>query len=175
MEDNTPEDVCRAVALDLRARRLTHEEVGKRIGKSRTAISNLISRKRLFSRYYADLFAKTFGYNRDFLLYGKGTLMSNGKVNEIKFRPSEWSPDSQILITLIDIAGEFIRLSGNRNLTQAWLSFTGGQYDMFQHFLELTQKETGETFRMPADSISRLMCDKAHETIHPTPLHLNKE
>lgn len=174
MEDKLPQDVCRAVALDLRARNLTHEEAGRQIGKSRTTVSNLLARKKMFSRHYADLFAETFGYSREFLLYGKGSLFPNDKVADSKQIGDEWAPDPKKLVTLLYSAVTFIRLSGNKNLTCAWMYFTKGQYNKFQYYLKLTQQETGEKYTMP-DSIQRFVCDTANETINSAPLPLRKE
>ena len=70
------EKVCEAVSLDFKRRKITHEKAAKAIGKSKAVVDNQISGKKPFSKAMAELFAKAFGYNTQFLLYGEGELRS---------------------------------------------------------------------------------------------------
>ena len=169
MEVKTPEEVCKAVALDLRARNITHEEAGRRIGKTRNAVSNLLSRKARFSSKAAELFAREFGYDADYLMYGKGTLLLNQDSIVVVKDPDKWSPDPLILVNMLDIATAILRMTGNQNAKKAWTYFRLGKYDEFQKQLKLLQEETGEPFRID-DSVAYLVCSRAMDTFHSAPV-----
>jgi len=70
-----PEDICRAISMDLKERGLTHEKAATLLGKENArSVSNQISGKRPFGKNSAALYAKTFGYEMPYLLYGIGDL-----------------------------------------------------------------------------------------------------
>lgn len=174
MEVKSPEEVCKAVALDLRAQGITHEEAGRRIGKTRNAVSNLLSRKARFSSKTADLFAREFGYNRDFLMYGKGTLRTDEE-NVVGLNgPEKWDPDPLVLVSMMDICEGILRMTNMKNAKLAWTFFKLGDYDKFREYLTLLHEETGEDITVP-ESIARIICDRARDTLHSAPLLLSRK
>lgn len=78
-----PEDICRAIALDLKERGLTHEKAAMLLGKDNArSVSNQISGKRPFGKKSAALYARTFGYEMPYLLYGIGDLKKKTSVKQ---------------------------------------------------------------------------------------------
>ena len=66
--------ICKAIAVDFKVKGLTHEAAASRLGCSKQTVSNQISGKKKFSLKSAQKYAETFGYNLEFLLFGKGEL-----------------------------------------------------------------------------------------------------
>ena len=66
--------ICKAIAVDFKVKGLTHEIAASRLGCSKQTVSNQISGKKKFSLKSAQKYAETFGYNLEFLLFGKGEL-----------------------------------------------------------------------------------------------------
>ena len=152
---HSPEAVCKIIALDLRSKGITHEEAGKAIGKSRVAVSNILYRKKYFSKKMAELFSRAFGYNLDFLMYGRGdltkeTIASNS--NKL-----QWSNDSRILISEIDILEALLGVSGNNELINAWSLFKKGDYDGFQAHLHNAEMETGLFYSL-SEGMTSIVC-----------------
>lgn len=175
MSTKTPEEVALAVSQDLRSHRITHEEVGRRIGKSRTAVSNLLSRKGRFSRATAELFANEFGYSTDFLLFGKGELYKPDTPVLVKSPDSDkWNPDPIVLMLMVDVFDAIIHATKNMNARKAADMFLLGEYDRFREYLDLVTAESGESFKMP-DSLVRLVCERARDIRHTAPAILTAD
>ena len=66
--------ICKAIAVDFKVKGLTHETAAGKLGCSKQTVSNQISGKKKFSLKTAQKYAEVFGYNLDFLLFGKGEL-----------------------------------------------------------------------------------------------------
>ena len=66
--------ICKAIAVDFKVKGLTHETAASQLGCSKQTVSNQISGKKKFSLKTAQRYAETFGYNLEFLLFGKGEL-----------------------------------------------------------------------------------------------------
>lgn len=74
----SPEEVLRAVALDIKSMGLTQSEASWKLGnKSKQSLSNLLSRKKYLSGIQAIKFNKAFGYSMPFLMKGEGELRDN--------------------------------------------------------------------------------------------------
>ncbi len=69
-----PEDICRTVAADFKARRISHADAAKMLNVKTRSVSNQISGKRPFGKKGAQKYAEIFGYEEPFLLYGIGPL-----------------------------------------------------------------------------------------------------
>lgn len=76
-----PAQVKKAVVEDLKAQHLSHYAIGEIIGFSRNTIANMLSNGQYFSLKQAVLFSLAFGYNRDFLMTGKGELLDKNGLN----------------------------------------------------------------------------------------------
>lgn len=66
--------ICRAVANDFKTRGISHMEAATKLGVAPRSVSNQISGRRPFGKKSAKLYAKVFGYDEEFLLYGTGSL-----------------------------------------------------------------------------------------------------
>lgn len=75
----TPAEICRAVNADFKLQGLTHADAAKKLGVERRSVSNQLSGKRPFAKKGALLYAKVFGYDETFLLFGTGELRSGQK------------------------------------------------------------------------------------------------
>lgn len=82
---NTPRDVTeisspifvkKAVSKDIKMRHLTQKAAGEMIGYERQTMSNILSNAEYFSEKQAILFSLAFGYNKEYLMTGKGNLFS---------------------------------------------------------------------------------------------------
>ena len=87
----TPAEICRAVNADFKLQGLTHAEAAERLGIERRAVSNQLSGKRPFAKKGALLYARVFGYDEAFLLFGTGELRKHGErgrslVDDLLFR-----------------------------------------------------------------------------------------
>lgn len=152
---HSPEDVCKIVALDLRSKGITHEEAGKVIGKSRVAVSNILYRKKYLSKKIAELFSRAFGYNLDFLMYGRGELTQETIV--LYSNKLQWSNDSSVLLSKIEVLEALLGVSGNSELIDAWSLFKKGDYDGFQAHLHNAEMETGITCSLP-EGMTAIIC-----------------
>ncbi len=170
MDTKTPEEVALAVSQDLRAKRITHEEAGRRIGKSRTAVSNLLSRKGRFSRDTAELFAREFGYSKDFLLYGKGSLFEAEEPRNTKRLES----DPLMMYMFLMVLEEILNVANNESATRAWGYFKQGDYESFIHYLELAEAESGRKFGFPYP-IAQTVCEKMKEFNTKSPISFKTE
>ena len=136
MSQATPEEVNRAVALDLKARGITQKEAGETIGKSRAVISNQLSSKRRFSKAMAVLFCRAFGYSVNYLLYGQGEMMDsevieNGRIlKSVVSVPAPDGPSDEVTIfaCLLDVAEGILRVIGETDAIQAFHCVEQGDF-----------------------------------------------
>lgn len=155
----SPESVCKAVSLDLRSQGITHEAAGKAIGKTRVAVSNILYRRKYFSKKMAELFSSEFGYNVDFLMHGKGELISEEE-NDLNSKALVWSDDPSFLSSALDILEALLRVSGNKELILAWSSYKNRDYDCFLNHLHNAEKMTNINYDLP-DSVTMMVCFKS--------------
>lgn len=79
MKQATPEEVLRAVSLDIKYRGLSREAAAEKIGLgSKQTYSNIIASKKYLTPVNAKRFSQAFGYNEEFLLSGTGELLPDG-------------------------------------------------------------------------------------------------
>ena len=76
MNTYTPEQVKKMVYLDMKSRKLTQQDVAEKIGSTRQTISTVLSSDEYFNDKQATLFSLAFGYDKNFLRTGEGTLIS---------------------------------------------------------------------------------------------------
>lgn len=72
----SPEQVIRSVLADLRMRGLSYHDIAATTGYSYQTIANMFSSKKTyFTLKQANRFA-VYGYSKEFLMFGEGTLLS---------------------------------------------------------------------------------------------------
>jgi len=79
----TPAEICRAVNADFKLQGLTHAEAAKKLGVECRSVSNQLSGKRPFAKKGALLYARVFGYDETFLLFGTGELKKSRKTTDV--------------------------------------------------------------------------------------------
>lgn len=158
----TPEEVCRAVATDLRTQGITHEEVGQTIGKSRSIVSNLLSSKKRFSKSMASLFNRAYGYNIRYLLYGEGPMKGQQVIHDLVGVPSAGpastdADDFMILSSLVDCAEGIIRVIGEKNAIHAWEALTHGDFAKYTSAMKLLSENHDNRKANPI--LAKFVCD----------------
>lgn len=139
MKKATPEEVNRAVALDLRSRQISQQDAGKTIGKSRTQVSNQLCSNYYFSKAMAELFARAFGYNIQYLLYGEGELKTEETLHAVLpalTSGNDHVEDVSVLTSLISIADDIIYRTGNEEALKAWRAILEGDFNVFIENIE---------------------------------------
>lgn len=165
MEQNptaSPEEVCRAVAADLRSRGITHDQAGKTIGKSRAIISNLLSSKKRFSKSMASLFSSAFGYNINYLLYGTGDMKTKGgTLHGIAEFPDGINNSTEqtvmVLACLTECAERILNIIGDEDAIAAWDSLTHGDFDGYTNAVESLSKRFNGKKANPI--LAKFVCD----------------
>lgn len=82
IEESPAELICRSVASDFKLRGITHLDAAKMLGVEKRTVSNQISGKRPFGKKSAQQYAKVFGYEEPYLLYGIGSLKKDEPVKQ---------------------------------------------------------------------------------------------
>lgn len=157
----TPEEVCRAVAADLRSRGITHEQAGKTIGKSRAIISNLLSSKKRFSKSMASQFSSAFGYNIRYLLYGEGEMKQKQTLHGLAEIPDDVknSTDQTVMVLacLTECAESILNILGEKDAIAAWDGLTHGNFDEYSEAIErLSKNHTGKKAN---PILAKFVCD----------------
>ena len=135
MPDKSPKEICVAIALDFKRRKISHQEAAEQIGKTKASISNQISGKKPFSKGMAELFASAFNYNVDFLLYGKGDLLGIDAKDFSKYTVSSIDADNldaSLLPHLIEAADSIIHLSNNELAIDTWNALIMGDFEGYK-------------------------------------------
>lgn len=103
---NSPEDICRAIAEDFKARGLSHAAAARMLGVDTRSVSNQISGKRPFGKKSAQRYARVFGYDEPYLLYGIGTLKrgDTDTLITVEVKPGATLDDSTAMLLLKRIA-----------------------------------------------------------------------
>ena len=158
----TPEEVCRAVATDLRNRGISHEEVGLSIGKSRSIVSNVLSSKKRFSKSMAILFRNAYGYNIDYLLYGEGPMRGEQVLHELVQVPSAGTSGSEkdnilILSSLMDCAEGILRVINDPDALSAWDALTHGDFMKYTESMSRLSEKNGGRRATPI--LAKFVCD----------------
>ena len=121
--------ICKAIAVDFKVKGLTHEAAASRLGCSKQTVSNQISGKKKFSLKSAQKYAETFGYNLEFLLFGKGEL--NGSqhmtsVIDIEPKTSDEEPSVAELKRQVRLARRLFRIMNNPDAIEAFEAVMAG-------------------------------------------------
>lgn len=75
----TLQEICKAISDDLKSRRITQKTAAEMIGTTKQTIANQLSGKKRFSVNMAQKFNEHFGYNIEFLLFGKEPFYAPGR------------------------------------------------------------------------------------------------
>lgn len=143
-------EICKAVALDFKQRRITHQDAADAIGKSKAVVSNQISGKKAFSKRQAELFAKAFDYDVNFLLYGKGELRKQTVDDAVlNVNTSSEEIDKSELVMLVDILESLLHLAGDQDAIDAWNKLMSGSYDQYKDKVELLLARNKFNGRVP--------------------------
>lgn len=158
----TPEEVCRAVATDLRNQGITHEEVGKSIGKTRSIVSNVLSSKKRFSKAMASLFNRAYGYNINYLLYGEGPMKGDQVIHDLVQVPSAGYSGSDrdnilILSSLLDCAEGILRVINDPDALSAWDALTHG--DFMEYTAAMSRLSENHGGRRATPILAKFVCD----------------
>jgi len=157
MSNKTTQEICEAIAIDFKRRKISHQEAAERIGKTKASISNQISGKKPFSKGMAELFATAFNYNIDFLLYGKGELFGINADDFSRYSVSSIAADnldSSLLPHLIEAADSIIHLSQNKNAIDTWNSLMMGDFEEYKsHIINLSTNSTSRPISLVSAKI----------------------
>lgn len=156
----TTVEICEAIALDFKARKITHQQAGDSIGKSKAVISNQISGKKPFSKSMAILFSRAFGYNIRFLLYGEGELCGDvvRDVVEVPITEGPITEDVVLFASLIDVAEGILRVVGDQDALDAWYAINNGDYDNFLSSMKALCQAHRKAKYIPI--AARFICEK---------------
>ena len=136
MQKNAQE-ICAAIALDLKQRGYTHQRVADELGKTKNVISNQLSGKRPFSKQMALLFAAHFDYNIDFLLYGEGELRKPVKARSLVLGPEGPEKlDASVGFSLVEIAKFIISVTGYQEGLDAMNFLMEGDFSGYKLSME---------------------------------------
>lgn len=158
-------EICEAVALDFKMRRITHQDAAKAIGKSKAVVSNQISGKKPFSKSKAELFAKAFDYNVNFLLYGEGELRSTQLEDPVHtVNATSENVDKTELVILVDLLESLLHLAGNQDAIDAWNRLMDGNYDKYKEKVEILLTQNKYNGRVPF-ILGKLIAEKMNRPI----------
>ena len=165
MADKTPVEICEAIALDFKKRKLTHQEVARIIGKTKSSVSNQISGKKPFSKGMAELFADAFDYSIDFLLYGKGDLRRSGYYSSTYTVSSIVADrlDPSMTPYLLEAADSLIHLANNKEVIDIWNALICGDFEQYKNQLSSYIKET--PFQPISMVTAKMLCDRISKVL----------
>ena len=121
--------ICKAIAVDFKVKGLTHETAASQLGCSKQTVSNQISGKKKFSLKTAQRYAETFGYNLEFLLFGKGELNGTQPLNsvvDVEQKTSEVEPTVAELKKQVRLARRLFRIMNNPDAIAAYEAVMSG-------------------------------------------------
>ena len=172
MDITSPEDVCLAVSLDLKAQGLTQQDVANAIGKSRAVVSNLLSSKKRFSKTMAILFHQEYQYSLRYLLFGEGQLkddfdpqkqvLHNIQGLPISADSRDANEDIYILASMIDIADGIIHSIGNKDALSAWNAIMMGDYSRYVSSMKRLSRNNAF---IHSPFMARFVCQKMKDKI----------
>ena len=121
--------ICKAIAVDFKVKGLTHETAAGQLGCSKQTVSNQISGKKKFSLKTAQKYAETFGYNLEFLLFGKGELNGSQQITsviEVESKASDEEPTVAELKKQVRLARRLFRIMNNPDAIAAFEAVMAG-------------------------------------------------
>lgn len=126
------EEICKAVALDWKARGITHQVAAETLGKTKAIIDTQISGNKRFSLKMAAEFAEAFGYSTNFLVWGRGELFPTmKKENVVSFEDSSMQLDLTDMASLVHICEYLLNLSNNQYAINAWNGIMSGDFQKY--------------------------------------------
>ena len=161
--------ICKAVAVDFKMKGLTHEMAASRLGCSKQTVSNQISGKKKFSLKSAQKYAETFGYNLEFLLFGKGEL--NGcptNVNSKDAATTVHVPNevpASISVKQLKQIHNLLRVLNNNDACNAFDAVLAGDESKYKSLYEKLRRDFGWDISLAAvdkeylDRIRRVLSD----------------
>lgn len=160
--------ICKAIAVDFKVKGLTHEIAASRLGCSKQTVSNQISGKKKFSLKSAQKYAETFGYNLEFLLFGKGEL--NGSlpatpVSDAESTGSEEGPSVDELKRQVRLAKTLFRILNNPDAIAAFDAVVSGNEKRYAVLLSKLHNDYGwdlsveEIDRDQVDSVRKFLVE----------------
>ena len=121
--------ICKAIAVDFKVKGLTHETAASQLGCGKQTVSNQISGKKKFSLKTAQKYAETFGYNLEFLLFGKGELNGSQQITsviEVESKASDEEPTVAELKKQVRLARRLFRIMNNPDAIAAFEAVMAG-------------------------------------------------
>lgn len=160
----SPEEVCRNVAIYLRSKGITHEEIGKSLGTSRAYISNILSSKKRFSKQMATMFSRMYGFNRNYLLYGEGEMMQETVVRDIATVPINIQGTDRdtfvILASLVNCAEGILWIMNDKDALSAWHGLTNGDYQ--EYLASIEKLSARHNNRRSNPILAKLVCEQVN-------------
>lgn len=165
MNNLTPVEICEAVALDFKRRKITHQKAGEMTGRTKATISNQVSGRKPFSKEMAESFSAAFGYSVDFLLYGRGPLMkveAEGGDN-VGLEDIKDGLDSGSALSLLEVCQYLLYLSGDKASIATWESLLNGDlHGYLEKAQELVRERNFPTNPPRFSAIMAMHFIKAH-------------
>ena len=128
-------------------------------------MSNQISGKKPFCKCIAELFAKAFDYNVNFLLYGEGELRSTQLEDPVHtVNATSENVDKTELVILVDLLESLLHLAGNQDAIDAWNRLMDGNYDKYKEKVEILLTQNKYNGRVPF-ILGKLIAEKMNRPI----------
>lgn len=161
--------ICRAIAVDFKARGLTHEMAAAQMGCSKQTVSNQISGKKPFSLKTARKYAEAFGYNLEFLLIGKGELNGSQQVASTPDAAPVAQEEDIVVAELerqVRLAKTLFRILNNPDAIEAYEAVVSGDDKKYAALLGKLHKDYG--WDLPVEEIDRDQVDNIRKFLVET-------
>ena len=147
--------ICKAIAVDFKVKGLTHETAAGQLGCGKQTVSNQISGKKKFSLKTAQKYAETFGYNLEFLLFGKGELngSSSGLISADE-APSVRESDecsASISVKQLNQIQDLLRVLNNNDACNAFEAVLNGDERKYLSLYNKLRRDFGWELGLVAD------------------------
>ena len=147
--------ICKAIAVDFKVKGLTHETAASQLGCGKQTVSNQISGKKKFSLKSAQKYAETFGYNLEFLLFGKGEL--NGCPTNVNSKdvattvPVRNEVSASISVKQLKQIRNLLRVLNNNDACNAFDAVLAGDDGKYKTLYEKLRRDFGWELGLVAD------------------------
>ena len=147
--------ICKAIAVDFKVKGLTHETAAGKLGCSKQTVSNQISGKKKFSLKTAQKYAEVFGYNLDFLLFGKGelnTCQTNVNSKDVATTvPVRNEVSASISVKQLKQIRNLLRVLNNNDACNAFDAVLAGDEGKYKTLYEKLRRDFGWELGLVAD------------------------
>ena len=147
--------ICKAIAVDFKVKGLTHETAAGKLGCSKQTVSNQISGKKKFSLKTAQKYAEVFGYNLDFLLFGKGELnacLTNVNSKDVATTvPVRNEVSASISVKQLKQIRNLLRVLNNNDACNAFDAVLAGDEGKYKTLYEKLRRDFGWELGLVAD------------------------